>query len=157
MHARCIIVSFFALLSGCATPDTLALQAENTPPSNRTAPILPRSDEGLDPTWFIGAWRVQDGPCTLRLDRDASSLLEGPVHADQCISPWSDTVRWQRPEDGRSLFELVTADGHSIWRAGAIQPTAIAGLSSAGVLTRLYWAGDGPHPGWFSPEGHTTP
>jgi hypothetical protein len=112
---------------------------------------MPRSDEGLDATWFIGAWRVQDTPCTLRLDQNAASPLEGQVVSDRCNAPWSEIVRWRRPDDGRALLDLINAEGGVLWRAGAIQPTAIAGWSGDGERVRLYWTKDGPHPGWVQP------
>ena len=151
MLLRCFFVSFLGLASSCAAPQTQAFQAQAGPPPNRAAPLLPRSDQGLDATWFIGAWRVQDSLCTLRLDRDGASLLEGQVHSDQCDAPWSEIVRWRRPNDGRALLDLINAEGRILWRAGAIQPTAIAGWSGDGELVRLYWAEDGPHPGWVQP------
>ena len=158
MHLRCIFVSLIGLTGSCAAPETQAVQTElGAPPPNRAAPILPRSDQGLDATWFLGAWRLQDSACILRFDPVPAGPAEGPVVTDLCDAPWSDVVRWQRPEDGRALLELVTVEDRSVWRASAIQPTAIAGFSSDGALIRLYWVGDGPHPGWFSPEGHTTP
>ena len=152
MHLRCIFISFIGLLNSCAAPQPQAFQAvPGAPPSNRAAPVLPRSDQGLAETWFIGTWRVQDSPCVLRLERDRTRSDTGPVLAEHCAPPWSGVTRWRRPGDESSLFELVTAENRNLWRAGAIQPTAIAGLSGEGELVRLYWAGNGSHPGWVQP------
>ena len=158
MAPRCIFITMVSLLTGCmpVSPQTHALQL-SAPPSNRIVPQLPRSDIGLAPDWFLGAWRVEETTCRLRLEPSAAHALTGPVTSEDCTPPWIGARSWRRSGDGRALFEIVSEDGRILWRAFAIQPTAIAGASGEGRLIRLYWADEGTHGGWVQPGGEPRP
>jgi len=158
MIRRCIIVTILALSGSCAAEPAQSVSAQfGAPPDNRVLPALPRLDAGLDPLWFLGEWRVEATTCRLSLELGETSEFSGLVLAHDCPPPWRDARQWRRPDAGGFLFEITTADGQPVWRARAIQPTAIAGVSSEGRLIRLYWAGEGVHRGWVQPEGESTP
>lgn len=158
MVRRCIIVTILALTGSCAAePAPGASTLVGAPPDTRILPSLPRSDTGLDPLWFLGEWRVDNTTCRLSLESGEASESSGYVIARDCPPPWRDAQYWRRPDAGGFLFEITTDQGQSIWRAQAIQPTAIAGVSSEGRLIRLYWAEEGVHRGWVQPKGESTP
>lgn len=158
MVKRCIIVTFLTLTGACAAEAPARPHALLAPPAdNRVLPNLERSDAGLAPDWFLGAWQVESGPCVVRLESDETPESSGFVSAQDCPPPWHEAQYWRRPDAGGFLFEITTDQGQSIWRAQAIQPTAIAGVSSEGRLIRLYWAQEGVHRGWVQPKGESTP
>ncbi|HBU62633.1 MAG: hypothetical protein CMH91_14835 [Oceanicaulis sp.] len=154
MLLRCIFVSIAGLLCACAgAPSPDRVQIQGTPPDNTLTPRLPRSDQGLSPDWFLGDWRVGASGCMLHLGRSDAEGASGPVETRDCAPPWSGASRWRRPADDQSLFDILTPEGALLWRAGAIQPTAIAGVNGEGRLVRLYWAQEGTHGGWVRPGG----
>ncbi|WP_306015137.1 hypothetical protein [Oceanicaulis sp. MMSF_3324] len=120
-------------------------------------PRLPLSDAGLAPDWLLGEWRIGDSGCTLRLEADASRLNTGPVIPRDCTAPWGAAHDWRRPDDRTSLFVIRDGAGRALWRAFAIQPTAIAGADGEGRRVRLYWAEEGTHGGWVQPGRETGP
>ena len=158
MISRCIFVTLVSLHGSCLStpplPDTAFAAA---PPENRTMPRLPASDAGLAPEWFLGNWRVENSACTLSLERHVPRANSGAVTPHGCTVPWGNSSDWRKPDDRSSLFEIRDDAGHILWRAYAIQPTTIAGMSGEGSLIRLHWMGEGVHGGWMQPMREPKP
>ena len=149
MLRRCSFVSLLSLLSAACSASTPALEPlQTTPNTDRTLPRLHSAATGLPDQWFTGRWQVEGLDCTLEIVRRETPGSPGAIKSSGCSGVWGSTLSWEDAPHTPGLFSIQSANRTLVWQARLIQPTAIAGLDSAGTLTRLYWAEEGSHPGW---------
>jgi len=149
MLKRCSFVSLLSLFSAACSASTPALEPlRTTPNTSDTLPQLNSAATGLPDQWFTGRWQVEGLDCILEILPRETPESSGAVRSSGCSGAWGGTLSWEDTPNTPGLFSIQSADRTLVWQARLIQPTAIAGLDSAGSLTRLYWAEEGSHPGW---------